>query len=177
MQELPRLKNGLVGTLNLDETTHPLSDKVLDRAFAFEVWDVDLPAWAERAARGPGADALPRVLGPVTAAAVVVGTVIGSGVFKKAQTVAANVPEFGLIMLAWALGGLLALAGGLVLAEVATRYPRAGGNYVFLREGYGPGMGFLWGWTELGIIRSASVAALAAVSAMRWRASRSSSLS
>lgn len=50
------------GTVNLDETTHPLSDKVLDRAFAFEFWDVDLAAWAERAAHGPGADALPRVL-------------------------------------------------------------------------------------------------------------------
>lgn len=50
------------GTVNLDETTHPLSDKVLDRAFAFEFWDVDLAAWAERAACGPGADALPRVL-------------------------------------------------------------------------------------------------------------------
>lgn len=50
------------GTVNLDETTHPFSDKVLDRAFAFEFWDVDLAAWAERAASGPGSGALPRVL-------------------------------------------------------------------------------------------------------------------
>jgi len=95
------------------------------------------------------------------AAAIVVGTVIGSGVFKKARNVAENVPEFGLAISVWALGGLLALLGALALAEVAVLYPRAGGNYVFLREGYGRMAGFLWGWVEFWIIRSASIAALA----------------
>lgn len=95
------------------------------------------------------------------ASAVVVGTVIGSGVFKKAQNVAANVPEFGLAMGVWVLGGLLAMLGALALAEVAVLFPRAGGNYVFLREGYGRMAGFLWGWVEFWIIRSASIAALA----------------
>lgn len=95
------------------------------------------------------------------AAAVVVGTVIGSGVFKKARNVAENVPETGLALSAWVLGGLLALFGALALAEVAVLFPRAGGNYVFLREGYGRMAGFLWGWVEFGIIRSASIAALA----------------
>src|SRR5580704_9702711 len=104
-----------------------------------------------------------RALGPVVTTAVVVGTVIGSGVFKKPQVVAEAVPYFGLAALVWILGGLLAFLGGLALAEIAVQYPRAGGNYVFLREGYGPIAGFLFGWVEFWIIRSASLAALATI--------------
>jgi amino acid transporter len=102
-----------------------------------------------------------RVLGPWMATAVVIGTVIGSGVFKKARNVADNVPEFGLATGAWVLVGLLALLGALAIAEVAVLFPRAGGNYVFLKEAYGRMAGFLWGWVEFWIIRSASIAALA----------------
>src|SRR5215510_342328 len=104
---------------------------------------------------------LVRALGPVMGTAVVVGTVIGSGVFKKPQVVAENVPYFGVAASAWVLGGVLAMLGALALAEVAVLYPRAGGNYVFLREGYGRWAGFLWGWVEFWIIRGASAAALA----------------
>jgi APA family basic amino acid/polyamine antiporter len=104
-----------------------------------------------------------RALGPLMATAIVVGTVIGSGVFKKPQEVAQNVPYTGLAALAWILGGLLALLGGLAYAEVAVLYPRAGGNYVFLREAYGRLAGFLWGWVEFWIIRAASLAALATI--------------
>src|SRR5437868_1251801 len=106
---------------------------------------------------------LVRALGPVMATAVVIGTVIGSGIFQKPQRVAENVPYFGLVALAWILGGLLALMGSLAYAEVSVLFPRAGGNYVFLREGYGRLFGFLWGWVEFWIIRSASIAALAAI--------------
>src|SRR6266404_1242281 len=106
---------------------------------------------------------LVRALGPVLATAVVVGTVIGSGVFKKPQPVSQDLPYFGLVALVWILGGALALMGALSLAEVNVMYPRAGGNYVFLREGYGRLAGFLWGWVEFWIIRSASIAALAAI--------------
>src|SRR6266436_2957729 len=106
---------------------------------------------------------LVRALGPLMAMAVVVGTVIGSGVFKKPQSVALNVPSFGYAAVAWILMGVLAMLGGLALAEVAVLYPRAGGNYVFLREAYGRLAGFLWGWVEFWIIRSASLAALATV--------------
>jgi len=95
------------------------------------------------------------------AAALVVGTVIGSGVFRKGRNVAENVPEFGLAIGVWILGGLLALLGSLAIAEVAGRFPRAGGNYVFLREAYGRLFGFLWGWVEFGIIKTASIAVLA----------------
>jgi amino acid transporter len=104
-----------------------------------------------------------RALGPLMATAVVVGTVIGSGVFKKPQVVAENVPYFGLAAFVWILVGVLALLGALTLAEVAVLFPRAGGNYVFLREGYGRLAGFLWGWVEFCIIRSASIAALATI--------------
>jgi amino acid transporter len=95
--------------------------------------------------------------------AVVVGTVIGSGVFKKPQAVAEHVPHFGLAALVWVLGGVLVLLGALAYAEVAVILPRAGGNYVFLREAYGRLAGFLWGWVDFCIIRSASLAALATI--------------
>jgi amino acid transporter len=111
----------------------------------------------------PVRPSLLRALGPLMATAVVVGTVIGSGVFKKPQVVAASVPNFGVAAVVWVSVGLLALLGGLALAEVAVLYPRAGGNYVFLREGYGRLAGFLWGWVEFWIIRSASLAALATI--------------
>ena len=118
---------------------------------------------------------LPRVLGPWMATAIVIGTVIGSGVFKKPHAVAKDLTEyapdgsilahadFGIIMMAWILVGVLTFIGSLILAEVAVIHPRAGGNYVFLREGYGRWAGFLWGWVEFWIIRSGSIAALAGV--------------
>src|SRR5205823_9472606 len=92
-------------------------------------------------ASGPG---LLRALGPVMATAVIVGTVIGSGVFKKPQSLAHNVPYSGLVLLVWVAAGLLVLLGALAYAEVSVLLPRAGGNYVFLRESYGRLAGFLW---------------------------------
>jgi basic amino acid/polyamine antiporter, APA family len=106
---------------------------------------------------------LVRALGPWMAMAVVIGTVIGSGVFKKPQLVADKVPNFGMAALVWLLGGVLAFLGALALAEVAVLYPKAGGNYVFLREGYSRLFGFLFGWVEFWMIRGGSLAALATV--------------
>jgi len=91
------------------------------------------------------------------------GIFVGSGVFKKPQKVAESVPNFEVAALVWVAVGLLALLGALSLAEVAVLFPRAGGNYVFLREGYGRMAGFLFGWVEFWIIRSASLAALATI--------------
>jgi basic amino acid/polyamine antiporter, APA family len=106
---------------------------------------------------------LERVLGPVTATAIVVGTVIGSGIFKKPAVVAADVPLFGVVMCAWALMAVLIIFGGLALAEVIVLFPTAGGNYVILREAYGRPFGFMWGWTDFTIIRTATIAALAVI--------------
>jgi basic amino acid/polyamine antiporter, APA family len=106
---------------------------------------------------------LVRALGPLTTTAVVVGIVIGSGVFKKPQSVAEHVPNFGLAALLWILGGVLVFLGALAYAEVAVLLPRAGGNYVFLREAYGRLAGFLWGWVDFCVIRSGSLAALATI--------------
>jgi amino acid transporter len=117
----------------------------------------------ETTAGHAGKPGLVRELGPLMAVAVTVGTVIGSGVFKKPQAVAESLPAFGQAAVVWVAGGLLALLGSLALAEVAVLFPRAGGNYVFLREGYGRLAGFLWGWVEFWIIRAASLAALATV--------------
>lgn len=114
-------------------------------------------------AASPSSPALVRGLGPVLATAVVVGTIIGSGIFKKPSLVAEKLPEFHLVAAVWILGGLLALLGSLAYAEVAVLYPKAGGNYVFLREGYGRLAGFLWGWVEFWIIRGGSIAALATI--------------
>src|SRR5436309_899553 len=96
----------------------------------------------------PSPPGLLRVLGPWMATALVIGTVIGSGVFKKPHAIAKDISEFGLVMLAWVLVGLLALIGSLCLAEIAVLLPRAGGNYIFLREGFGRWAGFLYGWVE-----------------------------
>jgi len=111
----------------------------------------------------PPPPGLTRVLGPLTATAVVVGTIIGSGVFKKPATIAQSVPESGLVALVWVAAGLLVLCGALAYAEVAVLFPTTGGNYVFLREGYGRLFGFLWCWVDFWIIRAGSLAALATI--------------
>src|SRR5580698_9439712 len=92
---------------------------------------------------------LPRVLGPVDAFCVVVGSVIGSGIFLVPATVAHNVPFMSGIVMVWVIGGLFSAAGALTLAELGAMLPQAGGPYVYLREAYGPMPAFLFGWTEL----------------------------
>ncbi len=104
---------------------------------------------------------LPRVLGLKEAYCVVVGCVIGSGIFMVPATVARDVPFVGGIALVWVVGGLFSLAGALTLAELGAMLPRAGGLYVYLREAYGPRTGFLFGWTEFWVIRTGSMATLA----------------
>jgi amino acid transporter len=102
-----------------------------------------------------------RILGPWTATAVVIGAVIGSGIFKKPQVVAQNIQNFEVALAAWVLGGVLTLLGAMSVAELGGMIPQAGGNYVYLRRAYGPVWGFLWAWTEFWIQRTASIAALA----------------
>src|SRR5262249_2097928 len=106
-------------------------------------------------------EVLPRVLGPFDAVMIVVGSIIGSGIFLKVSNIDNKVPSFGAIMAVWLLGGVATLSGSLSLAELAAMLPHAGGPYVYLREAYGRITAFLWGWAEFSIIRTGSLGSLA----------------
>ncbi|HEV3165756.1 MAG TPA: amino acid permease, partial [Isosphaeraceae bacterium] len=105
---------------------------------------------------------LPRVLGPTAALCVIVGSVIGSGIFIVPAKVANAVPSMGGIAAVWILGGLFCLAGALSVAELGAMLPQAGGPYVYLRAAYGSLPAFLFGWTEFLVVRAGSIATLAA---------------
>src|ERR1039458_3606139 len=104
---------------------------------------------------------LKRDLGPWTAAAIVVGTVIGSGIFLVPRTMVQGVGTAELVAVVWVVGGLLSLAGALSYAELAAAIPEAGGEYAYLREAYGPMWGFLYSWTQMWVAKSGSIATLA----------------
>src|SRR5438445_11954043 len=112
------------------------------------------------------AETLPRVLGLFDAVTVVVGSIIGSGIFLKVGKVAGELHAFGPIIAVWIGVGLVTLCGSLALAELATMYPRAGGPYVYLREAYGKLPAFLWGWTEFWVVRAGSLGAMSCASAI-----------
>jgi basic amino acid/polyamine antiporter, APA family len=105
---------------------------------------------------------LVRGLGALAATAIVVGDVIGTGVFLKARVMTCNVGTPGLVVLVWVVGGLLSLAGALTYAELAAMMPSAGGEYVFIREAYGRLWGFLYGWTRFFVATTGGLAGLAA---------------
>jgi APA family basic amino acid/polyamine antiporter len=104
---------------------------------------------------------LKRELGIWAAMAIVIGTVIGSGLFRVPQTMVQSVGTGGFVMLVFVVGGLLSLAGALSYAELAAAMPGAGGEYVYLTEAYGPVWGFLYGWTQMWVAKSGSIATLA----------------
>jgi APA family basic amino acid/polyamine antiporter len=104
---------------------------------------------------------LVRRLGVWDAVLVTIGSVLGTGIFLTTSDVARALPHAGLILLAWAVGGLLTLAGALTYAELGVMFPRAGGQYHYLKEAYGPLWGFLFGWTCFLVIMSGGIAALA----------------
>lgn len=108
---------------------------------------------------------LRRALGAGTAVSIIVGAIIGAGVFVKPQWVASSVGATPWALLAWLTGGILAFLGAVSMAEVASLRPRAGGVFVYLQEAYGPIFGFLAGWAEFWIIRTGSIAALATAGA------------
>jgi basic amino acid/polyamine antiporter, APA family len=99
------------------------------------------------AAPGETAGDLPRRLGMPDATAIVVGIVIGSGIFVLPNVIARNVPSFGGIIAAWLIAGVLSFFGALAYAELGAMLPATGGQYVYLREAYGPLCAFLSGWT------------------------------
>lgn len=102
-----------------------------------------------------------RQLGLFDSSMVMVGIVIGSGIFLTTGIMAKSIPSGGLILLAWLVGGLLTLAGALTYAELGAAMPEAGGQYVYLREAYGPMAGFLFGWILFLVYMTGGIAALA----------------
>ena len=105
--------------------------------------------------------ALPRRLGLWTAVAVLIGSTIGSGIFRTPAGIAERLPGPVPMLLVWVAGGAIALCGALTLAEVAGALPETGGLYVFIREAWGRLPAFLFGWAELVVIRAASLGAVA----------------
>jgi basic amino acid/polyamine antiporter, APA family len=104
---------------------------------------------------------LVRGLGLTDASMIVVGSMIGSGIFLVSAESARLVGAPGWLLLAWALAGVLTITGALCCAELAAMWPHAGGQYVFLREAYGSSIGFLFGWSLLLIIQTGTIAAVA----------------
>ncbi|MGO8744482.1 MAG: APC family permease [Bryobacteraceae bacterium] len=104
---------------------------------------------------------LKRDLGTWAASSIVVGTVIGSGIFLVPHDMVAAVGTPALVFAVWIFGGLLTLAGSLSYAELAAALPEAGGEYAYLREAYGPLWGFLYSWTQMWVAKSGSIATLA----------------
>lgn len=110
---------------------------------------------------GPAAENGPRpVLGTFDAVALIVGIVVGAGIFSFPSLVAANTASGTIFILVWVLGGLISLVGALCYAELATAFPSAGGDYHFLKRAFGPKLSFLFAWARMSVIQTGSVAIL-----------------
>ena len=121
------------------------------------------PTPSPAAPRDEWGERLPRSLGLFSAVAVLIGSTIGSGIFRTPALIARRVPAPVPMLAVWVLGGVLALCGALTYAELAGMHPRSGGIYVYVREGFGRLPAFLMGWTELLVIRASALGAIATV--------------
>src|SRR6266851_7214870 len=104
---------------------------------------------------------LPRKLGLFDSTAIVVGTMVGSAIFLVPNSVAQNLPSIPMILGIWIIAGALSLLGALAYAELGAMMPATGGQYVFLRESFGPMGGFLCGWSFFLAARSGGIAVVA----------------
>src|SRR5260370_35283916 len=109
----------------------------------------------------PPAVTLIRGLSLLDATMIVIGSMIGSGIFIVSAKSAALVGAPGWLLAAWAIAGVLTITGALCCAELAAMMPRAGGQYVFLREAYGSSIGFLFGWSLFFFVQTGPIAAFA----------------
>ena len=112
---------------------------------------------------------LQRQVGRVSATALVVANMVGTGIFTTSGFIIGEVGQPSLLLLCWLAGGVFALCGALCYGELGARFPRAGGEYVFLRESFGPGIGFLSGWVSLIVGFSAPIAAASIAFAAYFR--------
>ena len=108
-------------------------------------------------------DKLPRTLGLWSSVALVVGITIGSGIFRSPAGIAQKVPHPTVMLLLWVVGGAVTLCGALSLGELAAALPETGGLYAYLREGWGRRPAFLFGWSELVLIRASALGGIAVV--------------
>src|SRR5918996_1882688 len=106
---------------------------------------------------------LVRTLGLWSSIGIVIGVTIGSGIFRTPAGIATRVPDPTLMLGVWLLGGVISLCGALSVAELAASMPHTGGWYVYLREGWGRLLAFLFGWSELVLIRASAVGAISTV--------------
>ena len=102
-----------------------------------------------------------RALSRLDATALVVGSMIGSGIFIVSADIVRQVQSPGLLLLVWGLSGIITVLGALTFTELAGMFPRAGGQYVYLREGVSPLVGYLYGWTFFLVIQTGTIAAVA----------------
>lgn len=109
-------------------------------------------------------------LGLWDAASLVVGIIIGVGIFQTPSSVFNDVPYVMPALATWLIGGLLALIGAFCFAELASAYPRSGGEYIYLTRAFGPCLGFIYAWTQLAIIRPGSIGAVAYIFGIHARA-------
>jgi len=114
----------------------------------------------------PAPGQLLRRIGLVAATAITIGNIVGSGIFRSPHSVAQQIEGLPVVLAAWILGGVLSLAGSLVLAELAVLHPKTGGLYVFLREAFGDLWGFLFGWASLWVIKPTVIASITSVFAL-----------
>lgn len=114
-------------------------------------------------AQDPWGERLPRRLGLWSAIAILIGSSIGSGIFRVPTIVALRLEEPGAVLLAWVLGGVLAICGALTFAELAGAFPRSGGIFAFLLEGFGPLPAFLFGWAQLTVVRASVLGGIATI--------------
>lgn len=111
----------------------------------------------------PNGGALRREIRLPHATALVAGTILGASIFVQPSEITARVPNVTGILLVWAAAGLVTLAGAVITARFAARLPGSGGVYVYLREAFGPALGFLWGWGMFWSMHSGIIAAIAVV--------------
>src|SRR5438309_1030519 len=108
----------------------------------------------------PTRPSLVRSLGLADSTLLVIGCIVGVGIFRTASSIAGRLPSPPLIMALWIVGGLVSLAGALCYAELAAMFPKSGGDYVYITRTYGAFWGFLFGWTKLFVERTGTIAIL-----------------